>query len=236
MSTEWQKGNMDPNAHFPFFFEDLSDTQGLYSLQFKLGKVIMISNFIDQLSWAKKGFPLPAPGWAKWGCLIKHGFKDATWIESGTFVGETTNFLSKTAKRVVSIEPEPELFRKAKQRFAGVNNVEIIKGLSEEVFPSLLPTIGGRVNFWLDGHYSAGFTHLGPQETPIVDELQAIADNMQNFEGVCVLVDDVRLFGNTVSDRNDPAYPDIDVLVNWSRDNNLAWTIEQDIFIMKTVL
>jgi hypothetical protein len=195
-----------------------------------------MSIFIEQLRWAKKGFPVPAPGSVKWSCLTRHGFKNATWVETGTFVGETTNFLSKTAERVVSIEPEPELFRKAQQRFAGINNVEIINGLSEVIFPSLLPTIRGRVNFWLDGHYSAGITHLGPQETPIIDELQAITDNIQNFESVCVMVDDVRLFGNTASALNDPAYPDIDVLVDWSRDNKLAWTIEQDIFIIKSVL
>jgi len=198
--------------------------------------VIAVSILREQLRWAKGGFSVPAPGWVKRGCLTRHGFKDATWIETGTFWGETTNFLSKTAKRVVSIEPQPELFKKAQQRFAEVKNVEIINGLSEDVFPVLLPTVSGRVNFWLDGHYSAGPTHLGPQETPIVDELKSISDNMKNFEGVCVMIDDLRLFGNTASGLHDPAYPDIDVLVNWARANNLPWTIEQDIFIAKSVL
>lgn len=188
----------------------------------------------EQLRWAKRGFSVPAPGLVKRGCLTRHGFKDATWIETGTFWGETTNFLSKTAKRVVSIEPEPELFRKASQRFAEVKNVEIINGLSEDVFPVLLPTVQGRVNFWLDGHYSAGPTHLGPQETPIIDELKAITANMKNFEAVCVMVDDLRLFGNTASGLHDPAYPAIDVLVDWARANDLPWTIEQDIFIAKS--
>jgi hypothetical protein len=186
--------------------------------------------------WAKRGFSVPAPGTVKRACLARHGFKDATWIETGTYWGETTNFLSKTANRVVSIEPEPELFRKAQQRFAEVKNVEVLNGLSEDIFPVLLPKVQGKVNFWLDGHYSAGATHLGPQETPIVDELKAISDNMKNFEGVCVMVDDLRLFGNTASGLQDPAYPDIDVLVNWARENKLLWTIEQDIFIAKSIL
>ena len=190
----------------------------------------------EQLSWAKRGFSVPAPGLVKRGCLGRHGFKDATWIETGTLWGETTNFLSKTAKRVVSIEPEPELFKKAQQRFADVKNVEIINGLSEDVFPVLLPNIQGRVTFWLDGHYSGELTHLGPQDTPIVDELRVITENMKNFEGVCVMVDDLRLFGNTASGLQNPAYPDIDALVNWARANNLPWTIEQDIFIAKSVL
>jgi hypothetical protein len=189
-----------------------------------------------QLQWAQGGFSVPAPGWVKRSRLTRHGFKDSTWIETGTFWGETTFFLSKTAKRVVSIEPEPELFKRAQQRFAEAKNVEIINGLSEDIFPVLLPTLSGKVNFWLDGHFSEGITHLGPQETPIVDELNAITDNMKNFDGVCVMVDDLRLFGNTASGLHDPAYPDIDVLVNWARANNFAWTIEQDIFIAKSVL
>ncbi|CAB4635427.1 unannotated protein [freshwater metagenome] len=205
-------------------------------LGFYAGKVNLMSILREQLRWAKRGFSVPAPGWVKRGCLTRHGFKDATWIETGTFWGETTNFLSKTAKRVVSIEPQPELFKKAQQRFAEVKNVEIINGLSEDVLPVLLRTVSGRVNFWLDGHYSAGPTHLGPQETPIVDELQAITDNIKNFEGVCVMIDDLRLFGNTASGLHDPAYPDIEVLVNWARANKLPWTIEQDIFIAKSVL
>jgi hypothetical protein len=191
---------------------------------------------LRELPWAKSGFSVPAPELVKRGCLTRHGFKDATWIETGTSWGETTEFLSKTANRVITIEPEPELFRKAQRRFADVKNVEIINGLSEEVLPVLLPTIRGTVNFWLDGHYSEGPTHLGPQETPIVDELMAITKNMKNFEGVCVMVDDLRLFGNTASGLHDPAYPDIDVLVNWARANNLPWTIEQDIFIAKSVV
>lgn len=190
----------------------------------------------DKRRWAKNGFLVPAPGMVKRACLTRHSFKDATWIETGTYLGETTNFLSKTAKRVVSIEPEPELFRRAQVRFAAVTNIELINGLSEEIFPALLPSIRGSVNFWLDGHYSAGVTHLGPQETPIVDELKVISENMKNFEGLCVMIDDVRLFGNTASGLQDKAYPDIDVLVNWARDNKLPWTIEQDIFIAKSIL
>jgi hypothetical protein len=190
----------------------------------------------EQLRWAKEGFSVPAPGLVKRGCLTRHGFKDATWIETGTLWGETTHFLSKTSKRVISIEPQPELFKKAQQRFAEVKHVEIINGLSEDIFPVLLPTVSGRVNFWLDGHHSGGFTHFGPQATPIVDELKAITDNMKNFEGVCVMIDDLRLFGNTASGMHNPAYPEIDFLVNWARENNLPWTIEQDIFIAKSAL
>src|SRR6266436_9740936 len=107
-------------------------------------------------------------------------------------MGDTTGVLSKVAKMVYSIEPEPALFSKAEQRFSNTSNVKIIKGLSEEVFPKLLPTISGNVCFWLDGHYSAGITFKGPQHTPIVDELAAIGDNIKQMSKIVVMVDDVR--------------------------------------------
>ena len=146
-------------------------------------------------------------------------------------MGDTTSVLSKVAKMVYSIEPEPTLFSKAEQRFRNTSNVKIIKGLSEDVFPKLLPTISGNICFWLDGHYSDGITFKGPQDTPIIDELTAIGRNITKMSKIVVMVDDVRCF-----DPKNPefsAYPPVDVLVDWARKHNLTWHIEHDIFIAK---
>ena len=163
--------------------------------------------------------------------LLRNGLRDATWVESGTFMGDTTSVLSRVAKMVYSIEPEPALFSKAEQKFRNTSNVKIIKGLSEDIFPKLLPTISGNVCFWLDGHYSAGITFKGPQETPILDELAAIGRHIAKMSKIVVMVDDVRCF-----DPSNPefsAYPPVDVLVDWARKLNLTWHIEHDIFIAK---
>jgi hypothetical protein len=146
-------------------------------------------------------------------------------------MGDTTSLLSKVAKMVYSIEPEPTLFSEAEQRFSNTSNVKMIKGLSEGVFPRLLPTISGDICFWLDGHYSAGITFQGPQDTPIMDELSAIGENIARMSKVVVMVDDIRCF-----DPKNPefsAYPAVDVLVDWARKHNLKWHIEHDIFIAK---
>src|SRR6185437_3904476 len=110
--------------------------------------------------------------------LLRNGLRDATWIETGTFMGDTTNVLSRVARMVYSIEPEPTLFSRAQERFRTISNVKVINGLSEDVLPKLLPTITGDICFWLDGHYSAGITFKGPQDTPIIDELTAIGQNI----------------------------------------------------------
>jgi hypothetical protein len=181
--------------------------------------------------WEDREFAAPSPPFIKQKVLLRNGLRDATWVETGTYMGETTSVLSKVAKMVYSIEPEPTLFSKAEQRFSNTSNVKIIKGLSEEVLPKLLPTIRGNICFWLDGHYSEGITFRGPRDTPVLDELTAIGENIPKTGKIVVMVDDVRCF-----DPRNPeftAYPPVDVLVDWARKHNLAWHIEHDIFIAK---
>lgn len=132
---------------------------------------------------------------------------------------------------VYSLEPEPTLFERARQRFAGCSTIEIINGTSEAVFPELLPRLTGDVNFWLDGHYSGGPTFRGENDTPILAELAAIEANMPHFARMAVLIDDIRQFNGRVHVYG--AYPTLDYLVDWSRRLDLAWSIEQDIFVAR---
>lgn len=173
-----------------------------------------ISGIRDCLQWSKRGLP------------------DATWVETGTFLGQTTQLLAKHGTQVYSIEPEPKLFARARTLFSQCGTVEILNGTSEEVFPTLLPRITGDVNFWLDGHYSAGITFKGPQVTPILDELECISLNIDNFGRICVLVDDIRCFNPRLPEY--ATYPSLDRLVVWATRHKLDWHIEHDIFIAKT--
>ena len=182
-------------------------------------------------NWARTGFAAPSPHFIKQACLIRNGLPNATWVETGTFLGQTTEVLSKKGKRVYSIEPEPILFANAKKYFSSNIKVEILNGTSEDIFPTLLPKINGDVNFWLDGHYSAGTTFKGPQDTPILDELKIIAKNINHFNRVCILVDDIRCFNPHLVDYS--TYPTVNVLVDWAKMNGLYWHIEHDIFVAK---
>jgi hypothetical protein len=192
-------------------------------------RVLNDANLYEE--WADREFAAPSPQVVKQKVLLRNGLRDATWVETGTYLGDTTELLSKVAKMVYSIEPEPTLFSKAEQKFRNTSNVKIIKGLSEDVFPKLLSTISGDVCFWLDGHFSAGITFKGPQDTPIVDELAVIGLNITRASKIVVMVDDVRCF-----DPKNPeysAYPSVDLLVDWARKHKLTWHIEHDIFIAK---
>jgi hypothetical protein len=96
----------------------------------------------------------------------------------------------------------------------------------------LLAAINGDVNFWLDGHYSAGPTFKGRSDTPIIEELSCISANLGRLGRACVLIDDLRCFDPTLLEFS--SYPSIDYLVNWARENNLKWHVEHDIFVART--
>ena len=163
------------------------------------------------------------------GVLTRYGLPDATWVETGTYLGDTTEFLARTARIVYSIEPGLKLYADACKRFAHHANVKVINGLSEDVLPALLPVLTGDVCFWLDGHYTDESTHKGPQDTPILDELNCIGDNLSRFEDMVVLIDDVHLFNGEKHIYG--AYPKIEDIMDWAIDHEMNWHIEHDIFI-----
>ena len=99
------------------------------------------------------------------------------------------------------------------------------------MFPKLLKSLSGDVNFWLDGHYSGGITFKGKKNCPVEDELNAIEVNLINFSKITILIDDVRCFLSENSEYSD--YPSIDYLVNWACRLNMRWRIDNDIFVIQ---
>lgn len=186
----------------------------------------------QESEWAARDYESPSPSWIKRSVLLRLGAKNAIWVETGTFEGDTAALLAPESKAVYTIEPEHTLFERAEARFSDDKRVQVIHGLSENVFPSLLPTLTGKVNFWLDGHYSGGITHQGPTDCPVREELANIEKNLSRFESVVVLIDDIRCFDPTIPLYAD--YPSRDYLVDWARRNDLSWHIEHDIFVAKS--
>jgi hypothetical protein len=184
---------------------------------------------VEVMLWSRRGWAVPAPSKVKWSTLKRYGAGAETWIETGTYLGNTTSLLARLGKSVYSLEPEPNLAKSAASRFKAHSNVQIINGPSEEAFPELLAEIKGSVAFWLDGHYSAGITYRGANETPIRTELDQIEKWIENFTRLVVLVDDFRCFGE--NDVVGGEYPSRSFLVNWADRLNLSWTVEHDIFI-----
>jgi hypothetical protein len=186
---------------------------------------------LENAQWRRRRYAAPSPTHVKHAVLLRVGMPEETWVETGTFLGETVALLARRARMVYSIEPEPKLQERACRRFAGRRNVEILKGTSEEVLPGLLARLNGDVNFWMDGHYSAGVTFRGPRETPIVEELAAISAALPRLSRVAVMIDDLRCFEPCAQEHT--GYPSRSFLVDWADTHGLSWHIEHDIFVAR---
>ena len=121
---------------------------------------------------------IPRPYYVKWQILEKNFIEGATCVETGTYLGETTEFLSKRFSQVFSFEPYDKLATYNLTRFKARNNVNIINSASELGLRSLLKELSGPVNFWLDGHYSGDGTFLSSEEqlSPILEEINSVVD------------------------------------------------------------
>ena len=82
-----------------------------YKLLKILSKLILFPFiFLDRLRWLsewyffKKCSP-PAPHFIKQSLLLRHGINNSVWVETGTYLGQTTKFLSEHFSFVHSIEP-----------------------------------------------------------------------------------------------------------------------------------
>lgn len=136
-----------------------------------------------------------------------------TFVETGTLFGDTVESMRPHFHRVVSIELSEDLARRARERFAGCDNVTILQGDSGAMLANVLATLAGPALFWLDGHFSGAFesrtrgfvsTARGELQTPVVKELAAVLAHAE--PGHVILIDDARLFEGT----ND--YPTLDAL------------------------
>ena len=179
--------------------------------------------------WRRSGFASPSPQFIKTQVLKRNGIDSGTWIETGTYLGDTTKFLSKNFpnSKIISLEPQTLIFNFAKFRLRHRNNVLLVNGSSEEKFEETISKLVGPVNFWLDGHFSGDITFQGDSISPIIQELALIEKYRKNIGELVVFIDDIRDFDEDLNS----GYPSRDVLVAWANRNNLKWNIEQDIFI-----
>ena len=178
-----------------------------------------------------RGFTAPFPNYLKMQVLKTHAIPGAGWIETGTYEGSTSKYLSSRYPMVVTIEPSETYYNRAKSRLIKIKNIKIIFGTSEQCLQEALELNAEKVNIWLDGHFSEGSTFLGSEVTPILSELSDIALSLKDFDSVSLFIDDVRLFGDESFSRD--GYPDLSALSDWCQINNFTWQVSRDIFIAK---
>jgi hypothetical protein len=115
-----------------------------------------------------------------------------TLVESGTYHGDMVARLRPYVRDIHTIELSPELHRRAVERFRSDPNVHLYQGDSAVFLPRILERLHKPAVIFLDGHYSEGETARGQVDTPVWDELRAVAASSHRH---AVVIDDARGFG-----------------------------------------
>jgi len=114
------------------------------------------------------------------------------FVETGTFLGETTLAMSRVFERCWTVEIDQSLYEQALRRFHGHDNITALQGDSASRIVDILREIDAPAIFWLDGHYSRGKTGRGATDTAVVSELAHIFEHP--IKEHVILIDDARTF------------------------------------------
>lgn len=115
-----------------------------------------------------------------------------TFIETGTYRGETIFAMEPFFDTLHTIEIKKEFLDACKAKYEG-NKIHFHLGDSTAILPKILPKIQGDVAFFLDGHWSSKDTGRGPKDVPLFEELDSI--NLLLQGKALLIIDDYRLFG-----------------------------------------
>ncbi|HEX6462827.1 MAG TPA: hypothetical protein VFZ98_00185 [Vicinamibacterales bacterium] len=172
------------------------------------------------LQWRLMGRPVPPPPLVKQ-ALVKdyqRRFGLRVFVETGTFAGVMISAVLGRFDRIFSIELDDQWYARAAARFAARRDVTLLHGDSSTRLREVLAGLREPALFWLDAHYSGPITARGPLDSPIVQELEAIAAHPVN--GHVVLIDDMRDFTGS------GGYPHASTLAAELRRNHPADIVE----------
>ncbi len=194
-------------------------------LKFLLKRVQLYWGSLGEVRrWELAGCPPPPPHKIKQSIIrdYRTRYSASVLVETGTFVGNMIQAQKGNFKQIYSIELDRELHRAAEKRFSEHPNIHLIQGDSAEKLKEVVAQLKDVAVFWLDGHYSGGFTARGKKDCPILDELRAIYGSPLRH---VILIDDARCFDGT-SDY--PTISELKIFVD-SLGAPCAFTVEHDI-------
>lgn len=124
-------------------------------------------------------------------CNLRDIFCISTFVETGTYKGNTAYWASRNFNHVITIEASECLYKEVTEKYQPVKNIEFIYGDSREKLRGVLAQLHGPSIFWLDGHWSGGQTYGVSYQCPLIEEIEVI--NSSEYEHF-ILIDDGRYF------------------------------------------
>lgn len=169
-------------------------------------------NYIRQIpaivTWLNMGCSKPAPHAVKMSMVRAYlrRYKLKYFVETGTYRGDTLEYIARDGVACTSIELSEKLFLEAKERFRSYANTTLLQGDSGLVIPQILQRLNEPALFWLDGHYSGDITARAEDDSPINTELDAI--HKHAITQHVILIDDAHCFNGS------NGYPHLDELLH----------------------
>lgn len=115
-----------------------------------------------------------------------------TFVETGTYLGDSTEVASYVFERVESIEICQDLYNKASQKLTSPR-IKLHLGDTVQLLPDIVKTIDAPCMWFLDAHQSGPETQNNGQWVPLLNELDIILRSRKEYHDIFV-IDDVRLF------------------------------------------
>jgi hypothetical protein len=110
-----------------------------------------------------------------------------TFVETGTYLGDTVAAVLDQFASCLTIELSEDLHDRARARFASSPQVTCLRGDSGALLAGVIPMLDGPTLFWLDAHDSGAGTASAGYD-PIGRELRAIYANLDRRH--VILIDD----------------------------------------------
>ena len=111
------------------------------------------------------------------------------FVETGTFLGATTNWAAQYFSVVHTIEVGVLCYLDTAMRLQHVRNIAFHLGNSRDALPKIVTMLHGqRAVYYLDGHWSGEGTDGEQDQCPLLEELACLSSDD------VILIDDARLF------------------------------------------
>jgi len=115
-----------------------------------------------------------------------------SFVESGTYKGESIFNLEPYFDKLYTIEIKKEFYDDVRSRYEG-DKITFLLGDSSTLIGTVCSSLTENTIFFLDGHWSSDGTGKGIKDCPLYEELQSIMTELK--QKAIVIIDDVRLFG-----------------------------------------
>ena len=114
-----------------------------------------------------------------------------SFVETGTYKGETTIWASSRFRQVYTIENYRPTYDQTTAMHGHLRNVDFLYGHSATTLPGVLRKLAGDGIFWLDAHWMGEGSYGETDECPVLNELRLLNESSNPH---FILIDDARLF------------------------------------------